>query len=392
MNERECLENLLLDADIFNDLKNYTNNVNLFDILKISNAELKHSIVLAYIFNPNENHNLGSKPLELLFKHFALNNQITQLEIFDLLDIDYDDFSILREYKNIDILMKSTKNKIVICIENKIWTSEHDNQLTRYKKIIDDEFINYKKVFLYLTPNGYDASDSDNWVNISYDDIVDIIDELNIETINNKVKILIDDYKLMIRRNIMNDYELKELCNKIYKKHKQAFDLIWENKDDDTYYLYSLINDYLVEKSSNGTINYNEKNSTKTYLRFTTPVLDELFPLLSDDISSWKNKNTVFYEIIIGKIQIRVQIAFGFKGVDREKRYNEAIRYLNTLGFNIKESKVNYGYLVRNFSGVISLDNITLEEEQDRKYIISELNKILSTIFVKERKKDNENK
>ncbi len=339
MQERKCLEDLLLDADIFNDLKNYTNNVNLFDVLKISNAELKHSIVLAYIFNPNENHNLGSKPLELLFKHLALNNQITQLGIFDLLDIDYNDFSILREYKNIDILMKSTKNKVVICIENKIWSGEHDNQLTRYKNIIDDEFVNYKKVFLYLTPNGYAANDTDNWVGLGYDDIVDIIDELNLETINNKIKILIDDYKLMIRRKIMNDYELKELCNKIYKKHKQAFDLIWENKDDDTYYLYSLINDYLIEKASNGVINYNEKNSTKTYLRFTTPILDELFPLLSDDISSWKNKNTVFYEVIISKIQIRVQISFGFKGVDKEKRYDDAINYLNILGFEIKERK-----------------------------------------------------
>lgn len=385
MNERDVLENLLLDIDIFNELKNFTNDVNIFDVLKIANAELKHSIVLAYIFNPNETHNLGSKPLEILFRKLSMNSQINQLEIFDLLDIDYDDFSILREYKNIDILMKSSKNKIVVCIENKIWTGEHDNQLTRYKEIIDNEYEGYKKIFIYLTPNGYEASDNENWANLSYDEIVEIIDELNLENINSKIKMLIDDYKLMIRRKIMNDYELKELCNKIYKKHKQAFDLIWENKEDDTYYLYSIISDYLNEKASKGIINFNEKNSSKTYLRFTTPDLEKAFPLLDENKSAWKNKHTVFYEIIIGKIQMRVQISFGYKGVERLKRYDDASAYLKTLGFKISNYNEKNIFITKNFNGVISLDNITLDEEHDRKYIVSELNKILTPILKKDK-------
>ena len=97
MNERKYLESLLLDIDIFNDLKKFTNDINIFDVLKIANAELKHSIVLSYIFNPNETHNLGSKPLELFLKKLSQNKQINNLSIFDLLDIDYGDFSILRE-------------------------------------------------------------------------------------------------------------------------------------------------------------------------------------------------------------------------------------------------------------------------------------------------------
>lgn len=183
----------------------------------------------------------------------------------------------------------------------------------------------------------------------------------------------------------MNDYELKELCNKIYKKHKQALDLIWENKDDDTYYIYSIISDYLTKLSKNETIRYNEKNSSKTYLRFTTPYLEHKFPLLEDNKSAWKNRHTVFYEIIIGKIQVRLQIAFGYQGVDRLKRYEDAKNYLNQLGFKIKEYSEKSGYLVKVLNGTISLENITLEEEQDKKIIFDELNKILMPIFNKEK-------
>ena len=241
MNDRECLENLLLNIDILDELKLYAEHTNIFDILKISNAELKHSIMLAYIFSPNENHGLGTKPIELFFKMLAQNKGIDNLNVFELLDINYEDFNVIREYKNIDILFKSSKNKIIICIENKIWTSEHDNQLNRYKNIIDTEYENYKKIFLYLTPYG-DLPSDNNWHYISYNDIVNILEQIDIDNINPKVKLLLQDYKNMIRSKIMNDNELKELCNKIYRKHKRAIDLIIENKEDDIYYFYSIIN------------------------------------------------------------------------------------------------------------------------------------------------------
>lgn len=65
MDEKDCLENLLLDIDILDELKKFTNDVNIIDVLKLSDAELKHSIILSYIFNPSETDGLGSKMLEL---------------------------------------------------------------------------------------------------------------------------------------------------------------------------------------------------------------------------------------------------------------------------------------------------------------------------------------
>ena len=384
MDDRKYLENLLLDIDVLNELNVYTNDINLFDILKISNAELKHSIVLSYIFTPNESHNLGTKPLELFFKMLSVNKQIDQLEVFDLLDIDYNDFNIIREYKNIDILIKSNKNKIAVCIENKIWTGEHDNQLNRYKEIIDEEYKDYMKIYLYLTPDGYEASDNENWANISYNDILEIIEKLNLDQVNSKVQMLIEDYKKIIRRKIMDDFELKELCNKIYRKHKKAFDLIYENKEDETYYLYSIINEYLNTNASKGILCYDEKNSTKNYLRFTTNNLNNIFPLHSQDTGEWKCKNSVFYEIIIGKVQIRLQIAFAYFGLDKKTRYEEASCYFSNLGLKTPNFIERNSYLAKNLNSLINIENITLNEEQDKKYIFEQLDKIILPILKKE--------
>lgn len=381
MENRKVLEKFLLDIHDLNELKKFTEEINIFDVLKIVNSELKHSIVLSYILNPNENHNLGSEALELLFRKLSLDSKISHLGIFDLLDINYDDFIVMREYKNIDILIKSDKNKMLLCIENKIWTSEHNNQLNRYKEIIEKEFSNYKKIYLYLTPFGSLSSDSETWFNIEYSDILEIIEDLKLENVDEKIKILIRDYILIVRRKIMNDHELKELCNKIYRKHKEALDLIWENKDNETYYLYNILEKYLKEKHESGIFCYDESNSSKTYLRFTTPELNSRFPLLENHSSSWKNKNTVFYEIIIGKSQVKVQLSFGYKGLNRIERYNEAKEYLNDLGYEIGEYKDSSGYLVKSFNGAINIEGITLDESEDSKYIFSELDKVLSPIL-----------
>lgn len=389
MDNRKCLENLLLDIDLLNELNVYTNDINLFDILKISNAELKHSIVLSYIFSPNETHNLGTKPLELFFKMLSVNKQIGQLEVFDLLDIDYNDFNIIREYKNIDLLIKSNKNKIAVCIENKIWTGEHDNQLNRYKEIIDEEYKDYMKIYLYLTPEGYEASDNENWANISYNDILEIIEKLNLVQVNSKVQMLIEDYKKNIRRKIMDDFELKELCNKIYRKHKKAFDLIYENKEDDSYYFYNIVNEYLKKKDSENIIIYDGKyNSTKS-LHFSTHSLDKVFPLIEDVKKSfWGNGRNYCYEIEVKQNKIVCGLYFSNYYVDKEVQYSKIMEYLSKLNIKPYQNAWNKGYHLNvRFGNIdISGDNEIFVDDIAKNKIFEQLDKILLPIIEKEKK------
>ena len=81
---------------------------NIFRILKISKAEIRHSNFLAWLLNPNESHNLK----DTFLKHFLLDISVD----FDTLDLQ--ELEIRREWKNIDLLILSSK--FLVCIENKV--------------------------------------------------------------------------------------------------------------------------------------------------------------------------------------------------------------------------------------------------------------------------------
>ena len=66
--------------------------------------------------------------------------------------MDLSKVEIQREWKNIDILIKL--ENVVVCVENKVLSKEHSNQLKRYKEIIENQFPNHHQTFVYLTPEG----------------------------------------------------------------------------------------------------------------------------------------------------------------------------------------------------------------------------------------------
>jgi hypothetical protein len=46
--------------------------------------------------------------------------------------VQFTDLKVFREKDNIDILLQSDSNKLIVLIENKYLSSEHTNQLNRY--------------------------------------------------------------------------------------------------------------------------------------------------------------------------------------------------------------------------------------------------------------------
>ena len=130
---------------------------------------------------------------------------------------------IYREWKNIDILI--VLNETVVCVENKILTKEHSNQLERYKKIIEENFPKMKKIFVYLTPFGeISENEGDNYEPISYVFVVETLERIlkvYNSSLNDLVKTYIKDYIIMIKRELMKTDESVELSKKIYQNHKE---------------------------------------------------------------------------------------------------------------------------------------------------------------------------
>jgi len=231
--DEQALQNFLLDIQCLDELLPWTGKFNLFDVLKISRTEIRHSNVLGWLLDPNENHGFGDAFLKGMFQRIVENDTEGKYDIFGVLLSDMYSFIVRREWNNIDILLTSSDEKIVLAIENKVGSQEHSNQLSRYSKIIEKKYPNFNRIYIYLTPEGGEPKDVENWDILSYKDIVEVLEDImNRIKLQPDVSVMVNNYINVIRRNILEDQQLIEICNKIYNKHKRALDLIFEHRDD----------------------------------------------------------------------------------------------------------------------------------------------------------------
>ena len=283
-------------------------------MLKASRNEIRHSNVLAWLLDANENHEIGDTFIKRIIQDL-IKDSTSQSNIFRLLLLDFYSFSVYREWKNIDILMLSNDEKIAIAIENKVGSHEHDNQLKRYKEILNKEYPNYEKIFIYLTPEGECPSD-DDWKILTYETIVE-----NLEYIRDKaellpdVKLMINNYIDTIRRDIVDDTQLIDICNKIYNKHKRALDLIYTHKIDNKSQIAEDIVSVLKEFADEGKlINYNNN--------FYTKRMSDLLPNLKAGNSSWGDTYPYTYWILSKDGGISIIFELGGLNVPAETMLN----------------------------------------------------------------------
>ena len=206
---------------------------------------------------------------------------------------------------------------------------------TTYKNNLSESYKGYKKLLVYLTPKEEDPQDED-WNKLSYKDIVKILDDsLQNETIKNSihqnVKLILNNYREIIYKYLIDDDLLIQTCNNIYTKHQEALDfifshsphfksnnknhktdtaaietcekirlrfnaeldLIYENKKSPT----AVAADFMRQKIE-GHSNFTwgkEMGSGKRYIMFTSKRLNEYIPPIEDDnvFGSWnKSKDT----------------------------------------------------------------------------------------------------
>ena len=293
LTDEQVLQNFLLDIRCLDKLLPWIGKFNIFDVLKISKNEIRHSNVLCWLLDPSENHGFGDTFIKGVFQRIVENDIEDKHDIFKTLLSDMYSFSVQREWKNIDILLVSNEEKIVLAIENKVSSQEHSDQLNRYRKIIEDEYPKFKRFYVYLTPDGEEPSDEENWDILTYSDIVEILEDL-IEhfKLQQDISIMIYNYIEIIRRDIVEDQKLKAICNEIYNKHRKALDLIFENRIDVKDKIITSINTILLKLNDEGKIIHNEDYDDTV---FRTEKMDKILPELSSPDSYWKSYNIYAY-------------------------------------------------------------------------------------------------
>lgn len=300
----------------FQELENAINRFNLFDVLRVARTEIRHSNVLAWLLDPAECHGYSDSVIKSINSWYAKED--LQADYVKLLTGNFNDAMVYRERSGIDILVVSASQKYVLCIENKIDTDDHDDQLNRYERYIENNYEGYLKVFLYLTPDGREPTEdnSGNWYCISYKDIVSIIEKATTRrTLDQDVNRFVEQY-LDILRRICMEKENIELCQKIYRDHKAALDMIFENRPDDLQAISGIVLSWC--KKNNSKIKVDEEQSTKRRILFKTDTMDQIVPAREDD----------------------AQRPYNFEVVLKERK--EAISYYMRLGMYRKGSEGDY--------------------------------------------------
>lgn len=313
------LEQFIVNNNDLERLEIGLNKFNIFEKLSLQHYEIRHSNTLAYLFNPKEDHGLS----DYFLKRFLVNvysNNITNISPITIDSMDLSDASIKREYKSIDILIISKSNNLVICIENKILSSESENQLATYRNTIKYLYSKFKKSFIFLSPTGIEPSDIDNWVVADYEIINHILTNiltLKSNDLGDQQNIFISHYLEIIRRYLLENTNEKELARKIYNNHRKALDFIFNNIADQRSEIFNYIEE-LINKDKNLVISY----STKSRIRFQTKFMDSL-PKEGD--RSWnKVKEILLYEIQNNTDFINIILVIGpAKQEYREKIFKE---------------------------------------------------------------------
>ena len=89
-----------------------------------------------------------------IFQRLVENDLNDRYDVFKLLLLDMFSFSVYRECNNIDILLISENEKILMAIENKVGSYEHGNQLNRYRNKLEKEYADSQRIYVFFTSDG----------------------------------------------------------------------------------------------------------------------------------------------------------------------------------------------------------------------------------------------
>jgi hypothetical protein len=223
------LLNLITDLGRLSKEKYFSLGLNIFEAAGLYRQEIRHSNVLAFLLRPQEKHGLGDTFLKKLIQK-AMDNSSGESPISALTVAlsDFSDALVHREWRNIDLVVESASNKLILAIENKIGSSEGASQLSKYENTVGSEFPGRAKLYCYLTEDGEPAS-NERWSPISYSNVIDALQEArdhHSSNLTTEATIVIDHYIDVIRRNIVPDQALIDQCRKLYNLHRDALDLI----------------------------------------------------------------------------------------------------------------------------------------------------------------------
>jgi len=308
----EALRRFIVECDHLRELEQIVGRFNIFDVLKSSDNEIRHSNVLAWLLDPQGSHSLRDLFLRRWLMRVFHEAESDHPSYIDPVAIDTAPFrsvAVRREWHNIDLLIEietRAGEKWVICVENKVWSWQGDGQLARYRARVEAAFPKLsKKSFILLSVRSEEPEDEPYLVG-SYSQIADVLQRCLAEcgaSTGEAQKLLISHYHSVLTTYFMPDSEVIRLANQIYSAHREAIDLIIEHKPDVLQKLTTAIREKMISEAKS--LGIQPKWTLKGLVRFLPKSWDIQKNRVNDEWSTvicevylWSGK--VIFKIFAG--------------------------------------------------------------------------------------------
>jgi hypothetical protein len=156
--------------------------------------------------------------------------------------------------------------------------------------------------------------------------------ESRASTLGPDVRTLIAHYIEMLRRHIVNESEIAELCRKIYRKHQRALDMIFEYRPDRQAAIRDLLEELIRPEPT-----LNIDHCSKSYLHFVPKEWD--VPVLLGGQGWTRSKRILMFEFVNASDRLDLYLVIGPGPVETRQKLLELARknrplnaYRSTLG------------------------------------------------------------
>ena len=315
----------------------------IFEVLKMSRMEIRHSNMLAWLLDPNESHGFNSKFLEGILRYCGAG------DLFDGNNASWESFRVYRELNHMDIFLVSHELRLTLTIENKIFAGEGERQLERYSDWVEKTYTDYRNVFIFLTPDGRlprDEAQREKWIAVSYRRVYEVLCPLYDEfffqrRVRSDQEVLVNHFIKTLERTVMKEIDpnLIQRCRSFYQKHKQALDFIFENAKSG---VADIVRDELramaklPEYLDKGLVLLPPEQNHPAPC-FHIKKLDDFLGELTDNVGSWGTKQVYYCFLSIDEERQRMCCIFELGGVMCTKRIVHRMRQIDELPPTFRE-------------------------------------------------------
>lgn len=222
------------------EFERYYNNTDFMQQMDFFRYEDANTNFLASILEEKNVYGLGSYPMKLFIELIACKdnwffNDFNLLENYSISDIKVSKQKIINSGR-LDLFVEFKLNDMqcALIIEAKLFSLEHNKQCQKYKKELDASLgKSHKLIYVYLSLDDKEKISSDDYIHITYQDLIDMVyTPCSFKAQNKDMILTIDEYvKSFARLYERNDIDInlvpitytgKELTTNLWQKHNSA--------------------------------------------------------------------------------------------------------------------------------------------------------------------------